>query len=513
MKKLLFIAFIWIVEAVGAQPSIQWQKTFGGSDFDEAYSIKQTVDGGFIVAGSTISNDGDVFGNQGGEDFWILEFDTTGLIQWKKSIGGSNNEIPHCIQQTSDNGYIIVGFSESNNGDVTNNYGNKDVWIVKMNISGIIEWEKNYGGSEWDEAHSIQQTSDGGYVFAGFTQSSGGDISENHGLLDFWVVKLNNIGVIEWEKTFGGSNEDKANSIKKTIDGGYIIVGNTKSIDGDVLENQGNVDYWIIKINDVGELEWQKTLGGQAADSAEDILQLEDGGYMVVGHSGSNNTGNVSGHHGSFDAWVVKLSNTGDLQWQKALGGSNADYGRSILQASDGTYVIAGSTKSNDGDIMQNQGNSDAWLLKLNDFGDLIWQKTLGGSNAETFFDLEQTIGGGYILAGYSWSNDGDVSGVQGYNDFWIVKLTPESTPTTSPQTQPLEIYPNPATQSITIQVSEPETTLRVTLTDPMGRELRRKSIPNGGTLALEGLADGWYLLSATSPSGQVFFGKVWKQG
>ena len=516
MKNLLNLFLLlngWI--AISAQPTIQWQKTLGGSDFDEAASIQQTLDGGYIIVGDIVSNDGDVFGNHGGDDFWVIKLDNAGSVQWKKAYGGSNNDIPYAIQQTNDAGYIVAGFAESNNWDVSGNHGGMDAWVVKLSSAGVVEWKKSYGGSAWEEAHSIQQTTDGGYIFAGLAQSMDGDVSGVNGFLDFWVVKISNLGSVEWQKALGGSNEDIANSIKQTSDGGYIVAGHTKSVDGDVSGNHGNLDYWVVKLSSTGVLEWQKTLGGAAWDTAEEVCQTKDGGYIVTGYAGS---GSIAGQHGSFDNWVVKLSSTGDIQWQKALGGSDADYGRSIEQTSDGNYIVAGSAKSTDGDILENKGNSDAWLVKLNNNGEIIWQKTLGGTSAETFLAVTQTVDNGYIMAGYAWSNDGDVSGVLGYNDFWIVKLSPESSPTTTPKSLPLEIYPNPATHTISLQLPQDhatgtvETPLSIRITDLLGKEISQQTLQPGKSLDIAALPNGMYLLTATNALGKVFSGRFMKQ-
>ncbi len=164
---------------------------------------------------------------------------------------------------------------------------------------------------------------------AGSSSSENGDVTENHGGQDFWIVKLSNIGLIEWQKSLGGSNDDNAQAVKQTADGGYIIVGEAFSNDGDVVGNNGNVDFWVVKLSSLGDMEWQKPLGGTALDVGEDIIQTTDGGYIVAGHVGSHNTGDVSGHNdlGSFDFWIAKLSSSGELLWQKALGGSEADWG------------------------------------------------------------------------------------------------------------------------------------------------------------------------------------------
>ncbi|MCD6097265.1 T9SS type A sorting domain-containing protein [bacterium] len=192
MRKGVFVVFVLFLfaGAVFAQPTIQWQKCLGGSGYDYAYSIQQTDDGGFIVAGYSNSNDGDVSGNHGERDYWVVKLNSAGDLVWQKSLGGSSWDEAWSIQQTSDGGFIVAGYSESNDGDVSGHHGGYDYWVVKLDSAGDIVWQKCLGGSYWDYAYSIQQTFDGGYIVAGESRSNNGDVSGNHGWGDYWVVKL-----------------------------------------------------------------------------------------------------------------------------------------------------------------------------------------------------------------------------------------------------------------------------------------------------------------------------------
>ena len=511
-----FIFLFWSLQmaSLSAQPTIEWQKTYGGSYFDQAYSIEQTTDGGYIVAGSTASTDGNVFGNHGGYDFWVLKLSTVGTIQWKKVLGGSNNERAQSIHQTSDGGYIVAGSTMSNNFDVSGNHGDFDAWIVKLSSSGALEWQRALGGSAEDDAFSFQQTDDGGYIIAGSSSSIDGDVSSNQGDQDFWIIKLNNTGMIEWQKSLGGSNQDIAYSIKQTSDGGYIVAGQTASYDGDISWMNGNFDYWVVKLTNEGDLEWEKTLGGVNGDIASEIQQTRDGGYIVVGFSGSYNSGDVTGHHGMLDYWVVKLYGNGEIQWQKALGGSDTEWGRGIVEKNDGGYVVFGGTDSIDGDVLDNDGGADSWLVGLSETGEITWQKSIGGTKAEHGFAINNTSDNGFILAGYAWSNDGDLTGqtIQGYNDFWIVKLSPETISSTQSPQSSLSIFPNPAQTTTTLQIPAPESTLHVSINDLLGRTLSQRTITNGGQIDIAALPTGLYLLSATTEAGQVYVGKLRKE-
>lgn len=360
-------------------PTISWQKSLGGSGEDAAYSIQQTSDGGYITIGYSSSDDGDASHNYGDYDYWVVKLNSSGNIEWQKSMGGSDTDAPYCIRQTSDGGYIAAGRSYSNDGDVSGNNGNADYWVVKMNDTGNIVWEKSLGGSFNEEAYSIEQTTDGGYIVAGVTDSNDGDVSGNHGEDDCWIVKLDGNGTLEWQKCLGGSLPDNNCVIRQTSDGGYIMAAVSISNDGDVSVNYGGHDYWVVKLNSTGGIVWQKSYGGLASDTPNSVQQTADGGYVIAGFSYSND-GDVSGNHGNGDYWIAKLDASGNLQWQKSLGGSDADIANAIMQTADGGYIIAGMIWSNDQDISGSHGSSDCWLVKLDSTGNLEWEKALGGS-------------------------------------------------------------------------------------------------------------------------------------
>jgi len=421
----LLLLILFTTKAFAQAPAVQWQKSLGGSGNDQASSVQQTSDGGYIVAGWSNSNDSEVAGNHGANDYWVVKLNNLGTIEWQKSLGGSLSDYAYAIQQTADSGYIVSGWSSSNDGEVSGNHGNADYWVLKLDDTGAIQWQKSLGGSNVDIARAIRQTSDGGYIVAGGSQSDDGEVSGSHGMDDYWVVKLNDTGGIQWQKSLGGSLGDGAETIQQTSDGGYIVAGESQSDDGEVSGNHGNFDAWIVKLNDTGAIQWQKSLGGSQFENAYSILQTSDSGYIFASASESND-GDVTGHHGDStapDYWIVKLNDTGAILWQKSLGGSGYDNPTSIRQTSDGGYVIAGSSNSTDGDVSGNHGNADYWIVKLDDTGAIQWQKSFGGSNQDVAASIEQTSDSGYIVAGYSNSNDGEVYGNHGAFDFWVVKL------------------------------------------------------------------------------------------
>lgn len=427
MKKVSLLVFTLLCMGLLSSQNIQWQKSLGGSYSDNAKSIIQTTDGGYIVAGQTKSDDGDVSGNHSYYkwDYWIVKMDSVGTLQWQKCLGGSGHDYAQCIRQTFDGGYIVAGYTASNDGDVSGNHGGSDYWVVKLDSLGVLQWQKCLGGSSSERAYSIQQTSDTGYIIAGDANSLNGDVSGGHGYPDYWIVKLNSIGELQWQKCLGGSYYDYAKSIQQTTDLGYIIAGYTASNDGDVSGNNGygtSMDYWIVKIDSIGTLQWQKCLGGTNDEHAYSIQQTNDEGFIIAGSTRSSN-GDVSGRHGSEDYWIVKLDSVGELQWQKCLGGTMVDEAHSIQQTADTGYIIVGETYSNNYDVSGNHGMNDYWIVKLDSVGVLQWQKCLGGTVGDEANSVQQTTDGGYIIAGWSGSNDNDVSGNHGAADYWIVKL------------------------------------------------------------------------------------------
>jgi hypothetical protein len=300
---------------------------------------------------------------------------------------------------------------------VKENHGDGDFWVVKLSDGGSLLWQKTFGGSGYDSANSVRQTSDGGYVIAGCSDSDDGDG-------DVLVVKLSEAGSILWQNRSGGRGPDGAESVRQTSDGGYIIAGYTNSGDDDVTGNRRKYDFLVVKLSEGGSLQWNKSFGGKGGDFADSIQQTSDGGYIIAGRSDSND-GDVTGNHGRNDFWVVKISEGGSLQWQKTFGGSGNDEAESIWQTSDGGYIVAGSSESNDGDVTGTHGDGDYWAVKLTDGGSIQWQKTFGGGDVDVAKSVRQTSDGGYVIAGYSKSNDGDVTGNHGSSDFWVVKLQP----------------------------------------------------------------------------------------
>jgi len=499
LARAILILLSFVISEIHAQaPNIEWEKTFGGSEEERAKSVWQTSDGGYVIAGASISYNGDLTGTHGAEDFWVVKTDATGGLQWQVSLGGYSGDWATSVQQTTDGGYIVAGYTLSTTMDVSGNHGVVDFWVVKLSSTGSMQWQKALGGTAGDYANCIRQCSDGGFIVAGYTLSDDGDVTGLHGTLprnDYWVVKLSATGNIEWQKTLGGSEDDMATSVEPCVDGGFVVAGYTFSNDGDVTNLHGAAntyaDYWVVKLNSTGNIEWQKTLGGPSVDQAYSVKQCDDGGYIVAGYTTSNG-GDVTGIHGNYqDYWVVKLNSAGSIQWQKTLGGTDDDRAFDVQQCNDGGYVVAGYANSTNGDVTGNHGGPDSWVVKLGSNGVIQWQKALGGAIDDHAYSIQQCADGGYIVAGDASSMDGDVTNPNGGSyDYWVVKLSGNSTGIERDETEvSLQAYPIPAKDELFIEALYGS---EITITDIKGNlifktvstgqrvSVNTTSVPNG---------------------------------
>ena len=396
----------------GTIPKIQWQRVQNGSGSDIANSVEQTLDGGYIVAG-TKQYFIDDLSKKDRSDYMIVKYTSGGVVEWQKLCGGGLDDLAHSVQQAADGGYMIVGRTTSSDRDITKNKGAWDCWLVKLNLVGTIEWQNTYGTAGTEGASSIIRTLDGGYIIAGWSNPNDSNVYTWKGGYDYWILKLGVNGAIEWQKSIGGSADDFAQSIQQTSDGGYIVAGYTSSNDKHVSGFKGKTDYWIVKLNSSGSIEWEKTFGGSLLEYARSIKQTNDGGYIVAGYTSSID-GDVTYNHGKGDCWILKLRQDGSIEWQKSFGGSGEDDANSVLQTDDGGYIVAGYTESNDGDVIRKDKFRDSWLVKLSPSGMMEWQMNLGGryNDYEDARSIQQTNDGGYIVAGFK-------------GNYWIIKLSP----------------------------------------------------------------------------------------
>jgi hypothetical protein len=299
--------------------------------------------------------------------------------RWTKNYGGSNVEKGYSVQQTSDGGYIVTGF--------TNSYGagGNDVYLIKTDASGDTLWTKTYGGTHYDEGYSVRKTEDGGYIIAGATASFADTLNG-----DVYLIKTNGSGNTDWTRTYGGTGTDVGNSVQQTLDGGYLVAGWTNSF------GAGGYDVWLLKTTALGDTQWTRTYGGAADDYGYSVRQTSDGGYIIAGNTDSYGAG-------LNDVWLIKTTAFGDTQWTRTYGGTDQDYGRSVQQTTDGGYIIAGWTHG--------AGGTDVYLIKTKANGDTLWTSTCGGDGFDEGLSVQQTSDGGYVTAGLtnSFGNNYDV--------------------------------------------------------------------------------------------------------
>jgi hypothetical protein len=414
----------------GFLQKIEFVKTFGGTKNESAQSITKTSDGGYAILGYAQSTDGDISNKQNESfNYWILKFDENNTLLWQKNYGGIEDDRGSKIIETTDRGFAVLGFSESSDGDVTQNAGAQDFWVSKLDNSGNISWQKSFGFAGADKGISILQAKDNGYLLVGVLdvsasegQGSSKSTFKKHAGGDYWVIKIDASGTKEWSRYYGGSFTDTPYDVIQTQDNGYIILGSSDSNDIDISENRGSYDFWVVKISETGTLVWEKSFGGSEIDEARAISRTDDGNYMIVGDTRSNDL-DVSKNKGAADLWIIKISPTGNLIWEKTLGGSSFDVGRSIYQTQDNGFIISGSSRSADGDVSVNQGQNDAWVLKIDANANLEWQKTIGGTDIDFAFDAIELDDKTVIVVGESNSSNIDIPENKGFTDLLIFKI------------------------------------------------------------------------------------------
>lgn len=427
---------------VSAQAPIKlWDKTIGGNSFEDNVKVITTADGGYMLGSWSYSNaSGEKSENsKGSADYWIVKLDASGNKQWDKTIGGSADDYLSDILQTSDGGYILAGSSQSNaSGDKSENLlSGQDAWIVKVSAAGSIEWENSIHGNNGAGVDEIRQTADGGYVFINASSSGiGGDKSEaNKGSSDFWIVKLNADGTKAWDRTYGGSDYEMDACISLTSDGGYIIGGNSGSgIGGDKSQaGFGLTDYWVLKLSSTGDKQWDRTFGGDNQDLLQAVVQTASGDYLVAGYTYSDVSGNKSaGYVGnpSVDYWVIKVDANGNKIWDKTFGGGIYDRMSSIALTFDGGFVLGGWSLPS---APQGPFDFEYTIIKLSSDGTQEWTRSYGGPEEDRLFNVQPTPDRGYILAGYSDSPAGTDKSENnaGERDIWVIRLSTDPLPVT----------------------------------------------------------------------------------
>jgi hypothetical protein len=412
-------------------------KTYGGSQEDDALAITETADGNIAVLGFTQSNDGDVIGKPTTDsDYWLLKLDNELNIIWQKTFGGTSDDRGQDIISTSDGGLLVTGYSRSTDGDVSQNFGFHDFWVLKLNSSGDIIWENTFGFPGNDRSFAAIETADGGFFVSGFldVSASGGqgnddrslnlnpDLLSKHGVGEFWGIKLDNNGDFEWRRYFGGSNNDRCYDVLQAKNGNLIMFGSSESDDFDITNPNGSYDFWAVKVNLNGDMIWQKNFGGSSIDIGYSALNSFDDQYLFVGDTRSND-GDIQSFKGNTDYWLVKFDDNSNLVWQKTYGGSDFESARSIIQLQSGELLITGSSRSADGEVSGNFGQNDVWIVLTESSGAFKKGLSLGGTQIDLANDAIQLQSGEVIVVGSSESNDNDITENKGDKDILLLKL------------------------------------------------------------------------------------------
>ncbi len=549
---------------------ILWEKSFGGVHAEYLFDAQPTADYGFILAGSSLSDKSGnkEENNQGDLDYWVWKMDENGNLDWQKSFGGNGFDLLQSIKNTNDGGFILAGTSSSNplpviarnvaNGEAQvgakkdSCRGVTDFWVIKLNAAGEEQWQRTLGGSGQDEVLTVFQTRDGGFMVGGSSSSSPqpppkegeqategivertdlygnnnsningnekmgyakpdlyGKSEKSRGNMDYWIVKLDKNGELQWQKTYGGEYADLLRSMEQTKDGGYILGGYSNSPQsGEKADDiKGIGDYWILKIDAVGKIEWQQTYGGNGDNQLYAIHQTQDGGYIAGGNSNSTETLTAMGGRVSngTDYWVIKMDENGGIVWSKTYDFGKVDILTSLVENKDHTYLVGGYSSSplapeggteNHKKVKVPEGINDYIALKIDDSGEVLWEQTVGSDGEDILKKMIETRDGGYLMAGTSSGKaSGDKKTAMGSNDFWVVKIKDKEKPLRE-KTTSIEAIPNPTASFTNIIIGYEFEKGTATVVDIAGRVLQQFPITSRTVpVDLSQYPDGVYIVN-----------------
>ncbi len=535
MKYCFFLlSFFWFTSFYSQAPNIDWVKLYGGNLGEYFRSMIKTQDGGYLVGGwSNSSVSGDKTDPMIGfnYDYWVLKIDALGTIQWQKTIGGGRTwglgdeagEILNYILEAKDgSGYYLCGYSDSGiiGMKTEPSFGGFDYWAVKIDLTGNIIWQKTLGGSSNDYLYSAASTADGGCIVGGvsFSSISGIKTESSRGVEDYWVVKLGSSGLIEWQKTLGGSSTDELYGIVPSEDG-YLLAGlSSSSISGDKTEDtKGYGDFWIVKLNLSGELIWQKDIGGTGGDLLYTAIKTSSG-YLLGGESTSDSGyDKTENSRGSSDYWMVAIDEQGNPLWDKTFGGNDVDLLLELAEAPDNGYVLVGNSSSNiSGDKSSNvYGDSDGWVIRTDNTGNMLWQLDIGGIGFDGLNDVVSLEDGSFLIGGASWDNSSNTGNIfantKGGIDYLLVKLAPEQLSKDEFSIDNIKVYPNPTLKDIEVDFIDNFEQVDVEIFNELSQQVSSLHFQNQSNICLPlPNQKGVYLLKIKNGA-NVWFRKIVK--
>jgi outer membrane protein OmpA-like peptidoglycan-associated protein len=427
IKSISVFAFLLVLASALPAQKIFWQKAIGGTGYDNGMRIIPTDHNCFLVGGTTLSTDGLGKGNHSGKvDLVVARVSAEGQVIWKTLIGGSADEQFSDMKPTSDGGVLVVGTTLSLDGDVTENHGKMDFILCKLDRFGKLLWTKTYGGLGNDQGFAAIETSDGGYLIAGESGSRTGNMTHHIGALDSWIAKLDAGGNVVLEKTFGGNANERVTNLVEIKKDRYLAVGFTTSTDGDVKDPLGQKDCWVVCFSKNFDIVWQRTYGGSDFDEPHQVIRTRNGDFVIAGTSFSSDL-DLEGaeNHGQGDSWLFRIGENGNLRWSKVFGGARNEGGNAVAQTPDGGFIMVGTSSSLDKFVTRNNGLYDGWVVRTDSLGNKLWWHNFGGENFEYLYDIVALEGGNYLGMGFAESVKGDLLALhkQDGNDFWMLRF------------------------------------------------------------------------------------------
>jgi hypothetical protein len=503
---VLFLVYLFPLSLSAQSPTLVWAKTFGGSKNEYPYSIIVTKDNKYLIAGWTNSSDGDLDSTRRLlSDVWLLKLDEDGNVLWKKNYGGSGGESAYAITQTLDNGFIMVGTTTSLDGDVTENKGKADCWVIKIDSVGAIQWQKTIGGSNNESLWSVFQTQNGDYIMGGYSNSNDKDFPENSGLWDMWVLKLDSRGNLVWKKRLGGSKDDLLSQMTNIDDKTFAIAARTTSRDGDMVGALGD---YSVKMDSSGRVVWKKSFGYyNEGEGLKEFyaLTMSQKNIVSVGMKIVDRPSPTLPY--SWDFLITKSDTGGTRIWSKHFGGTDTERATGVQSLPNGDLLISGETLSFDLEVVGNHGFIDFWVIRLDSLGNLKNANCYGGSGDDQAYASAIDKQGNLILVGYSTSSNGTFTQNKGSIDFAVIKLKYNLTRTIESESKgDILVYPNPVEDELILKIP-PNLSPTFRLYDIAGKLVyQSKEGEKINTIDMHSFPKGFYIL--TYPLGNRYHSK-----